>query len=92
MKKFYLIFLLCQFWCNSQKLAFDSNSYSDTITEKELMELLYVYSSDYFEGRGTGEVGQKRACDFLRNYYKSNNIYPAKGTNDYYQPMELFSY
>ena len=89
MRNFFLIFVLCQFWCNSQKLASDSNYYSDTITGKELMELLYVYSSDYFKGRGTGELGQKRACDFLRDYYKSNNIYPAKGTNNYYQPMEL---
>ena len=89
MRKFFLIFILCQFWCNSQKLASDSNYYSETITGKELMELLYVYSSDYFKGRGTGELGQKRACDFLRDYYKSNNIYPAKGTNNYYQPMEL---
>ena len=51
MRKFFLIFISCQFWCNSQKLASDSNYYSETITGKELMELLYVYSSDYFKGR-----------------------------------------
>ena len=38
---------------------------------------------------GVQELGQKKGL-FLRDYYKSNNIYPAKGTNDYYyQPMEL---
>ena len=54
------------------------------------MELLYVYSSDYFKGRGTGELGQKRACT-SEGHYESNNIYPAKGTNNYYQPMELLT-
>ena len=41
-------------------LGQDENSFkfSKTITELELSNLLYEYSSDYFEGRGTGQNGQ----------------------------------
>ena len=44
-------------------LGQDQNSFkfSKTITELELSNLLYEYSSDYFEGRGTGQKGQKKA-------------------------------
>ena len=63
--------------------------YALSITSKELMEQLYVYSSDYFQGRETGTVGQKRAVDFLRTFYSIASIPPAIGTDNYFQPMEL---
>ena len=44
-----------------------ASKYANTITDKELMDNLYVYSSDYFQGRETGTLGQKRAIDFLQN-------------------------
>ena len=34
------------------------SDYAETITAKELKENLYVYASDYFQGRETGTVGQ----------------------------------
>ena len=66
-----------------------STKYSKSITSKELKELLYVYASDYFEGRDTGERGQKIAVDFLRNYYQKQNIEAAINTKDYFQEMIL---
>ena len=66
-----------------------STKYSKSITSKELKELLYVYASDYFEGRDTGEKGQKIAVDFLRNYYQKQNIEAAINTKDYFQEMIL---
>ena len=65
------------------------SDYAETITAKELKENLYVYASDYFQGRETGTVGQKRAIDFLQNFYSTNEIRPAKGTDFYTQPMIL---
>ena len=62
---------------------------AESITQQELKELLYVYASDYFEGRRTGSKGQKIAVDFLRDYYIDLNIQPAKGTNNYFQEMTL---
>ncbi|MCY4217644.1 MAG: M28 family metallopeptidase [Flavobacteriaceae bacterium] len=63
-----------------------AKKYANTITEQELKELLYVYASDYFEGRDTGTKGQQLAADFLRTFYKHQGISPARGTQDYYQP------
>ncbi|MDG1291603.1 MAG: M28 family metallopeptidase [Flavobacteriaceae bacterium] len=63
--------------------------FANTITAKELKEHLYVYASDYFGGRETGTKGQKIAVDFLRDYYISQNISPAAGSENYFQKMKL---
>ena len=65
------------------------NDFAQSITEQELMELLYVYASDYLEGRRTGSKGQKIAVDFLRDHYMDLNIQAAEGTNNYFQEMTL---
>ena len=66
--------------------------YANTIKENELKELLYEYASDEFEGRDTGTDGEDLATEFLRNFYKDRKIDPARGTEDYFQKMEvLFS-
>ncbi|MDA9588256.1 M28 family metallopeptidase [Flavobacteriaceae bacterium] len=66
-----------------------ATEYAETITSKELKENLYVYASDYFQGRETGKIGQKRAIDFLQNFYRTADIPEANGTQDYLQSMEL---
>ena len=63
--------------------------FAQSITEQELKELLYVYASDYFEGRRTGSKGQKIAVDFLRDHYIDLNIQAAEGTKNYFQEMIL---
>ena len=63
--------------------------YASSITSQELQELLYVYASDYFEGRETGTPGQKKAIDFLTHFYSTHSIQPAKGSINYLQPMAL---
>jgi len=63
--------------------------FAASITAKELKENLYVYASDYFQGRETGTVGQRRAVDFLQNFYSTQGIEEAKGTDNYIQPMKL---
>ena len=65
------------------------SKYANTITAKELMDNLYVYSSDYFQGRETGTLGQKRAIDFLQNFYTTSGIASADGTQNYLQTMTL---
>ena len=88
MKTFFLItigFPLIILGQNQMSIS----DYAETITAKELKENLYVYASDYFQGRETGTVGQKRAIDFLQNFYYTNEIRPAKGTEFYTQPMTL---
>ena len=83
---FALITLPCILLAQNSK---EVTHFAETITAKELKENLYVYASDYFQGRETGTIGQKRAIDFLQNFYSSLDIVQAKGTENYAQPMVL---
>ena len=62
-----------------------SEKYAESITSKELSDLIFEFSSDKFEGRNTGEPGQKLAVEFIRNFYLENNIDKADNTEDYFQ-------
>ncbi|WP_372752623.1 M28 family metallopeptidase [Mariniflexile sp.] len=67
--------------------------YAATITQEELREALYTYASDDFEGRKTGEPGQKKAIEFIKNHYIEIGI-PSPLTNgDYFQkiPASFFT-
>ncbi|WP_142783244.1 M28 family peptidase [Changchengzhania lutea] len=61
--------------------------YANTITSEELKKQLYIFSSDEFEGRKTGEIGQKRATKFLKDYYIKENISSPLGGSSYYQTV-----
>ena len=84
----FIAVLFITFLVNSQVQP--STKYAQTITDKELKELLYVYASDYFAGREAGTRGQKIAVDFLKDHYINLGINSAKGTNpSYFQTMKL---
>jgi Zn-dependent M28 family amino/carboxypeptidase len=84
MKKFntQLLILALSVGCSQENA---SDMYAETITSEELSDLIYEFSSDKFEGRNTGEPGQKLAVEFIRDFYKSNNIIKAENTEDYFQ-------
>jgi hypothetical protein len=86
MKKINLIILIfsLSISCSQENL---SDKYAESITSNELSDLLYEFASDEFEGRETGEPGQKLAVNFIRNFYKSNNINKADNTEDYFQKL-----
>ncbi len=71
------------------KEASDPTTYAETITEAELKEHLYTYASDEFEGRETGEPGQKKAVDYLKTEYEALDIPAAKKDGDYLQKVPL---
>lgn len=88
MKKVYL--LLTLLWTTATFAQLENAlPYGQSITEQDLKELLYVYASDFFQGRETGTLGQQRAVQFLREFYERNNIKAATGTDNYFQKMEL---
>ena len=88
MKSLFLNLLLFPVLVVAQN-QMDVTDFAASITAKELKENLYVYASDYFQGRETGTVGQRRAVDFLQNFYSTQSIEEAKGTDNYTQPMKL---
>ncbi len=64
-----------------------SIEFANTITEKELTENLYEIASDAYEGRDTGEPGQKKAAQFLKENYKKNHVQTPLGNDDYFQEV-----
>ncbi len=74
----------------SENLLISDNTatkYANSITAEELKTHLWIYASDEFEGRDTGEPGQKKAVDYLKNYYMSQNIPSPMGGDDYFQEI-----
>lgn len=72
--------------------------YQATITESDLAAHLYVFASDYFEGRETATRGQKLAATYLAGQYRKLGLEP-KGTAEadypwgpeqYFQPFPLY--
>ena len=96
MKEIAVIFYICSliYACSTgkdkssttQKPA-DVTEYAKTITSQELKEALYTYASDEFEGRKTGEPGQKKAIEFIKKHYQSNNIPSPISEGDYFQEI-----
>ena len=62
-----------------------SVQYAKTITQEELKKHLFIYASNEFEGRETGEPGQKKAAKYLKDYYIEKNIPSPLEGNNYYQ-------
>nr|WP_090079067.1 M28 family metallopeptidase [Halpernia frigidisoli] len=53
-----------------------------SIKSEDLKKNLYVIAADNMEGRDTGSPGQKRAADYIINYYKNLNIgHPTEMTS-----------
>jgi len=67
----------------------DPSIYGNTITSDELKEMLYTYASDEFEGRETGELGQKKAVNYLKDEYIKLGIASPLSGDDYFQKVPL---
>ncbi|MGB1308172.1 MAG: M28 family metallopeptidase [Oceanihabitans sp.] len=59
--------------------------YANSITAAELKTHLSIYASNDFQGRNTGETGQKKAVRFLKNYYQNQNILSPVNDSIYFQ-------
>ena len=64
----------------------DPMPFAESISPEELKEMLYVYASDEFEGRNTGEPGQKKAVEYLKDYYIDQGI-PSALEDTYFQTV-----
>lgn len=72
--------------------ATEASEYANTIRVEELKEDLYQFASDEMQGRETGEEGQKKAAEFLKQKYFNLGI-PSPDGIDYLQkiPEEYFN-
>ena len=100
MKKLVFVAIGLAFACNTaQKTVSEATpvaikevsptTYALSITEAELKEHLYTYASDEFEGRETGQPGQKKAVEYLKAQYQKMGIPAAQANGDYFQNVPL---
>ncbi|MCF6181480.1 M28 family metallopeptidase [Lutibacter sp.] len=99
MKKIVLLFCIFLLSCGSnthitnQATTIDlvtnttATKYANSITPNDLKTHLYKFASDKFEGRETGEPGQKLAAAYLKTFYITHNIASPYGGEDYYQSI-----
>lgn len=84
-----LVFMACG--TSSKTPAVDNTDYAamyaETITAKDLGNHLFTYASDEFEGRNTGAPGQKKAVNYIKDFYISQGIKSPLGGDDYFQEI-----
>ncbi|WP_020528408.1 M28 family peptidase [Flexithrix dorotheae] len=68
------------------------SKFENTITAEDLKGHLSVIASDEFEGRETGEKGQKIAAEYISNYFKEIGLEgPVKDAeNPFFQTFTLY--
>jgi Zn-dependent M28 family amino/carboxypeptidase len=94
---FYYLFLSVLITsCATQKdniYTVDATTFAKTITKVDLQNILYKLASNEFEGRRSGEKGQKLAASFLSNYYKERAISATNDSANYLQniPKAFFN-
>ena len=66
--------------------------YAESMSEDDFKKLVYTLADDKYEGRKTGEKGQKMAAEFIVDYYKNLGISAANDDGNYLQhiPVEYF--
>ncbi len=69
----------------------DPSVYASTITSGELKEMLYTFASDEFQGRETGEPGQKLAAEYLKDFYVEQGIASPLPDGNYFQKVGLLN-
>ena len=63
------------------------SQYLNTINLEELKSHVEEVSSDKYNGRKTGEEGHNQVCDYIRNYYKAQDISAPEFFPNYYQKV-----
>ena len=86
LNKYILLLIISPFFLFSQ----ENIKFSETINVVDLQTHLNILASDSLEGRETGKPGQKKAADYIANYFKSIGIPPYKN-NTYYQKFKVQS-
>lgn len=66
----------------------EQEKYAQTITASDLRTHLNILASDEYEGRETGERGQKMAAEYIANFYKTIGI-PPQQDGSWFQYVNL---
>jgi hypothetical protein len=63
--------------------------YAETITAEDLRSRLEIIASDDFEGRETGQPGQKKAAKYIQERFEEFGYEPIKQLGGYLQEFKL---
>lgn len=66
-----------------------SNSFVNLIDSIDLKKHISILASDSLEGRETGEIGQKRAANYIQNQFRTLDLQPCCN-NDYFQKFPFY--
>jgi len=80
LNRFLFLIILTLYSCGSNQLASPNiieTDFANSINKTDLQLSLYKLASNEFEGRRSGEKGQKLAAKFLADYYKHIGIKSA---------------
>lgn len=83
---FVSLFISCKVQQKSVSAA-SPEVYGASITPSELKDHLYTFASDEFEGRDTGEPGQKKAAQYLKKEYQKIDVKSPISKNQYFQEV-----
>lgn len=87
----FLLFNACSSYKNSSNGKHEEvlPQYIKNISIEALRAHLYTFASDEFEGRMTGEEGQKKAANYIRDFYIKNEIQSPESpfVNEYFQTI-----
>lgn len=61
--------------------------FAKTITVNELDKIVHEFASSEFLGRKAGEIGQRKAADYIKNFYVKNDINSPLPDNQYKQEI-----
>lgn len=91
---FFALSFFSFYCCATQQKATPTNEdtlFGKSITKADLQIQLFNLTSSDFEGRKSGEKGQKLAAHYLADYYKNLNI-PSAYDSTYFQsiPKDFF--
>jgi hypothetical protein len=78
----------------AQQMDTTAVRFAKYVTADGMKKNLTVLASDEYEGRETGQKGQKMSAEYISKYYKDLGIPPIKTLKDGYQqtyPLEIFS-
>lgn len=87
-----ILFSLLFLWMSLAAMAQQDPTqlkYAETITAKDLRDRLEIIASDEFEGRETGQIGQKKAAEYIKGQFESFGYKPLNQIGGYYQPFKL---
>lgn len=89
----HLLALMLFFHVDHSASAQQTHQYADRITAEDLKAHLSVLASDEFEGRETGQPGQKKAAQYLADYYTYLGVTPANNGSWFQEyPLKKESY